>query len=109
MGAKTAADSTTIRKLWRKSERGDSRDMDNKEGKIRAFFSRFFRTSELKDADDIFALGFVNSLFAMQLVTWLEKEFAFTIKDEDLDVQNFNSIDAISGFISRKTPTAVGA
>lgn len=83
--------------------------MGDTKSKIRTFFSRFFRTSELKDADDIFVLGFVNSLFAMQLITWLEKEFAFPIKDEDLDVQNFNSIDAISGFINRKTPTAVGA
>jgi methoxymalonate biosynthesis acyl carrier protein len=82
--------------------------MDNTQAKIRTFFSRFFRTSELKDADDIFALGFVNSLFAMQLVTWLEKEFLFTIKDEDLDIQNFNSINAICGFIGRKTATAVG-
>ena len=83
--------------------------MDDTKGKIRTFFSRFFRTSELKDADDIFALGFVNSLFAMQLVTWLEKEFLFTINDEDLDIQNFNSIEAISGFIGRKTSTAVEA
>lgn len=81
--------------------------MDDTKGKVRAFFSRFFRISELKDGDDIFALGFVNSLFAMQLVTWLEKEFVFTIKDEDLDIQNFNSIDSISGFVARKTAAAV--
>jgi acyl carrier protein len=71
--------------------------------KLREFLSRFFRTTALKDSDDIFALGFVNSLFAMQLVTWLEKEFSITISDEDLDIKNFNSIDSLADFISRKT------
>jgi acyl carrier protein len=81
--------------------------MDDKNLRIKAFFSRFFRTAELKDSDDIFALGFVNSLFAMQLVTWLEKEFAFTIRDEDLDIRNFNSINAISAFVERKVVATV--
>jgi len=80
--------------------------MNENRTKIRSFFSRFFRTTDLKDGDDIFALGFVNSLFAMQLVAWLEKEFAVTVADKDLDIQNFNSIDAITGFISRKTVVA---
>lgn len=97
-------DSITTRKFLPKSKKGDNTiSMNETKVRIRAFFSRFFRTIELKDADDIFALGFVNSLFAMQLVAWLEKEFAFTIKDEDLDIQNFNSIQAISSFIERKT------
>lgn len=83
--------------------------MNDNKNKIRGFFSRFFRTDSLKDGDDIFAQGFVNSLFAMQLVGWLEKEFEIAIKDEDLDIQNFNSIDAIANLISRKAATAVGA
>jgi acyl carrier protein len=83
--------------------------MNDNKNKIKNFFSRFFRTDALKDSDDIFAQGFVNSLFAMQLVGWLEKEFEIAIKDEDLDIQNFNSIDAIAGLISRKTAAAVGA
>jgi methoxymalonate biosynthesis acyl carrier protein len=83
--------------------------MNDNKNKIRNFFSRFFRTNALKDNDDIFAQGFVNSLFAMQLVGWLEKEFEIAIKDEDLDIQNFNSIDAIAGLIGRKTAAAVGA
>jgi acyl carrier protein len=83
--------------------------MNDNKAKIRSFFSRFFRTDGLKDGDDIFAQGFVNSLFAMQLVGWLEKEFEIAIKDEDLDIQNFNSIDAIANLIHRKTATAVGA
>lgn len=83
--------------------------MDENKVKIRAFFSRFFRTNELKDSDDIFSLGFVNSLFAMQLVMWLEKEFAISIKDEDLDIKNFNSIGAVAALIARKSSPVVPA
>jgi methoxymalonate biosynthesis acyl carrier protein len=83
--------------------------MEHNKNKIRTFFSRFFRTTDLKDGDDIFAQGFVNSLFAMQLVQWLEKEFEIAIKDEDLDIQNFNSINAIANLIERKAGATVGA
>jgi methoxymalonate biosynthesis acyl carrier protein len=83
--------------------------MERTDLSIRAFFGRFFRTTDLKDSDDIFALGFVNSLFAMQLVHWLEKEFAITITDEDLDINNFNSISAISALVGRKLAAEVGA
>lgn len=83
--------------------------MNDHKDKIRAFFSRFFRTTDLNDADDIFALGFVNSLFAMQLVMWLEKEFSITITETDLDIKNFNTIDAIAALIGRKTVAAMAA
>jgi methoxymalonate biosynthesis acyl carrier protein len=83
--------------------------MDNSKHKIRAFLSRFFQTVELKEEDDIFALGFVNSLFAMQLITWVEKEFSIRIEDEDLEVTNFSTIAAIAKLIARKNCHAQGA
>lgn len=69
--------------------------------RLRAFLRRFFRTTNLTDSDDIFALG-LNSLFAMQLVAWVEKEYDIHVADEDLEVSNFNSVNAITDFISRK-------
>ena len=72
--------------------------------KLRAFLGRFFRTKRLTDSDDIFALG-LNSLFAMQLVAWVEKEYDIHVADEDLEVSNFNSVNAITDFISRKHGT----
>ncbi|ACL75349.1 acyl carrier protein [Ruminiclostridium cellulolyticum] len=70
--------------------------------KIRAFLSRFFRKHELKDNEDIFALGFVNSLFAMQLVMFLEKEFGIRVDNKDLDLNNFRTIDTITDLIISK-------
>jgi acyl carrier protein len=76
--------------------------MDEIKGKVKAFLTRFFRKHELEDDEDIFALGFVNSLFAMQMVMFLEKEFGIRIENEDLDLENFKSINTILKLIERK-------
>ena len=77
--------------------------MDERKTKIRDFLARFFRNHDLQNDEDIFALGFVNSLLAMQLVQFVEKEFAITIEDEDLDLDNFRTIDNIDALIGRKS------
>ncbi|HYN23082.1 MAG TPA: acyl carrier protein [Thermoanaerobaculia bacterium] len=76
--------------------------MDQTQTKIKAFLSRFFKNHDLQPAEDIFALGFVNSLLAMQLVAFVEKEFGVRVEDQDLDLDNFRSIDAISSLVARK-------
>jgi acyl carrier protein len=76
--------------------------METTKAKVRAFLSRFFRKHELQDDEDIFALGFVNSLFAMQLVMFIEKEFAVKVENSDLDFANFRSINAIAEFVHAK-------
>lgn len=81
--------------------------MDQTQAKIKEFLSRFFKNHELQPEEDIFALGFVNSLLAMQLVAFVEKEFGVRVEDEDLDLDNFRSIQAISNLIARKQGTAV--
>lgn len=63
--------------------------------KIREFISGRFPQLELADDDDIFALGFVNSLFAMELVMFIEKTFDITIANGDLRLDNFRSIEAM--------------
>lgn len=80
--------------------------MDDRKAKIKEFLSRFFRNHELQDEEDIFALGFVNSLLAMQLVSFVEKEFRITIDDDDLDLDNFRTIAKIDQLIARKTAGA---
>lgn len=70
--------------------------------KTRTFMSKYFQNHDLKDDDDIFALGFVNSLFAMQLVMFVEKEFDLTVEDQDLNTDNFRSLSAIASLVERK-------
>ncbi|PJI09444.1 MULTISPECIES: acyl carrier protein [Clostridium] len=76
--------------------------MEESKIKIKNFLSRYFTNYELKDDEDIFSLGFVNSLFAMQLVMFIEKEFSITIENEDLDLSNFKSINSMIKLIDSK-------
>ncbi|MEM9291423.1 MAG: acyl carrier protein [Acidobacteriota bacterium] len=82
--------------------------MAERKGKIRQFLSTFFRNHELKDDEDIFALGFVNSLLAMQLVGFVEKEFGITVEDDDLDFENFRTINNIDALVESKQPAGAG-
>jgi methoxymalonate biosynthesis acyl carrier protein len=70
--------------------------------KTKAFINKFFPQHDLQDDEDIFALGFVNSLFALQLVMFVEKEFNMAVSDDDLHIDNFRSIGAIAALIERK-------
>lgn len=75
---------------------------------IAGYLTRFFPGYALKDEEDIFSLGFVNSMFAMQLVQFVEHEFQVTVESEDLELKNFSSINALSDFVARKRLEAVG-
>ncbi len=70
--------------------------------KLNGFFSKSFAGRQLHRDDDIFASGFANSMFAMQLVNFIEKEFRVEIENEDLDLENFRTIDRIANLIDRK-------
>lgn len=69
---------------------------------IREFLAKHIRGHDLKDDDDIFAQGFVNSLFALQLVMFVEQSFAITVEDEDLTLDNFRSVNAMAGLVAGK-------
>ena len=59
-------------------------------------------TQILGDDDDIFELGLVDSLFGLQLVSFVEQEFRVEVDGDDLDIDNFCSIAAIDRFIVGK-------
>ncbi|HYC29998.1 MAG TPA: acyl carrier protein [Chitinophagaceae bacterium] len=57
---------------------------------------------ELSDNDNIFQLGYVNSLFAMKLLTFVENEFGITVGNEDMDIRNFSSVNNIVRLVESK-------
>jgi methoxymalonate biosynthesis acyl carrier protein len=77
--------------------------MEKAKQKIRAFLGRHIGGRIIGDDDPIFAAGFVNSMFAMQIVMFLEKSFQFAIANEDLELKNFQTINAMAELIGRKT------
>jgi methoxymalonate biosynthesis acyl carrier protein len=80
--------------------------MDFKE-KVRTFIANNLvvleEIPELKDTDNIFELGFVNSLFAMKLLSYVESEFGIRVNNEEMDIKNFSSVEAISQLIAKKS------
>jgi methoxymalonate biosynthesis acyl carrier protein len=91
--------------LWRENPLINSLNAEE-EKKVRETVANFLRSSiniaNLKDDDDLFESGIVNSLFAVQLMTFLERTFALEIGMDDLDIENFKSLNATTAFVMRK-------
>lgn len=77
--------------------------MNDIKTQIHTFLNPHFKGHDVQDDEDIFALGFVNSLFAMQLVMFVEQTFNVTVEDDDLDIDNFRTVNNIAALITRKT------
>jgi acyl carrier protein len=70
--------------------------------KIREFLRSFIDESNIADDDNIFETGLVNSLFAMQLVSFIEKNFEISIENYELDIDNFKDINSIVALVNSK-------
>ena len=69
---------------------------------IRNFILDSINIPDLNDDDNLFESGIVNSLFAVQLMTFLEKSFDIEVTMDDLSMDNFESINATSSFVQKK-------
>lgn len=80
---------------------------NSNEDAVRTTVRRFILSAaglpSLADDDDLFDSGIVNSLFAVQLMTFIEKEFSIEVGTEDLDIRNFRSLNATAAFILNKS------
>jgi methoxymalonate biosynthesis acyl carrier protein len=69
---------------------------------IRRFLLDSINIPELDDHENLFELGIVNSLFAVQLMTFIEKTFGLEVEIDDLDIANFESLNAATAFVIKK-------
>jgi methoxymalonate biosynthesis acyl carrier protein len=69
---------------------------------IRDFILSSIYIPDLAEDDNLFETGLVNSLFAVQLMTFVEKAFRIEVSMDDLDIENFKSISATTRFVLRK-------
>ena len=69
---------------------------------VKDYIGEFVNLDNVNDEINIFEAGLVNSLFAIELMTFLEKSFDIKVGMEDLDMSYFESINAITEFVSRK-------
>jgi acyl carrier protein len=70
---------------------------------VRGFIARASNITSLDDDDNLFESGVVNSLFAVQLMTFIEKTYTIEVGIDDLDIENFKSLNATAAFVLRKT------
>ena len=66
---------------------------------IRSFLEQYVDCAGAGDEEDLFAAGTINSLFAMQLVLFVEKQYGLRLQSSDLKRANFSSIAAIAGLV----------
>jgi methoxymalonate biosynthesis acyl carrier protein len=75
---------------------------ENVQTRVRQFVRDHVEHDDFADDDDLFATGLVSSLFAVQIVMWVERTFGATVGPSDLDIDNFATVEAIAGFVRRK-------
>jgi methoxymalonate biosynthesis acyl carrier protein len=85
-----------------RSTTSNSAEADAIRAPIREFIVQRFANQQLGDHEDIFDLGYVNSLFAMQLVLFVEKTFGIGVESEDLEIDNFRTVAAIGDLVQRR-------
>ena len=75
--------------------------MDTRDA-LRDFFVRQGKgDGPLANDHPLLASGLLDSLSIVQLVAFIEAEFAVTIQDVDFDPENFETIDTIAELIAR--------
>jgi len=77
-------------------------DPDKLKETIRTFVQASVNIDGLGNDENLFESGIVNSLFAVQLMTFIERTFAIEVGMDDLDIENFKSVDAMAAFVEKK-------
>jgi len=72
--------------------------------KVESYIHKVVHVDKEKIKDDslIFKEGYFDSMGFIMLIAYLEEEFGIKTGDEDLVEENFESINAITGFVGRK-------
>jgi acyl carrier protein len=68
---------------------------------ILSFITGRYPQAPFREDQDIFSLGFINSLFAMELVMFLEREFSIAIPNDLLRIDNFRTVKAMAELVGR--------
>lgn len=74
--------------------------MDTKET-IYQFFAEKKMTDGLDYDTELMDSGKVNSLFALEIVLYLEKTFKIRLKGKDINKNNFRTINAMAELVER--------
>ena len=75
-------------------------------GEIRGFIEDEFLylrpEIDLRDEDQLLALGIIDSLGFVELVEEVQARYGIKVLDTEITEENFGSVDAIAGYVERK-------
>ena len=69
---------------------------------IRNYLMKTIKVTDIDDEENLFENGLVQSLFALQLVTFVEDTFQIRVENHELDLVNFCSIEEMAKFVESK-------
>ena len=70
---------------------------------IRNFLAnRVKKIAGVGDDLNLVQAGLINSMFAMQLVLFWEKTWSISVPDQEIQIDNFSSIDNLTAFVVKK-------
>lgn len=76
---------------------------------IRTFINSSVNIEGLDDDENLFESGLINSLFAVQLTTFIERKFGIEVGLDDLHIDNLKSVNATAAFVARKSAAPAAA
>ena len=79
-------------------------DLNGAKNDVKKFIAEtsFANIEKINDDTMIFRDGIFDSMGLMNLITYLEDNFQIQVQDTDLIEENFESINAIYGFLEKK-------
>lgn len=70
--------------------------------KIRNYILDNIGVDAISDDENFFENGLVNSLFVLQIMAFIEREFQLEINAADLKLENFSSLASLFLFVNSK-------
>jgi len=75
--------------------------VDNTKETIIAFLEKETKCKDLDGDMDLMKSGLVNSLFALQIVMFVEKTFHIKLSRKDISAENFRTVNNIAALVER--------
>ena len=58
---------------------------------------------ELDEAENLLAAGIIDSLGILRLVSFVEEKFGIEVPDEDVTIDNFQSVKSMSDYVANQS------
>jgi acyl carrier protein len=69
---------------------------------LRQFIRDSFLVDEFSDDESFLGGGLIDSLGVLQLVSFVESQYAIQVADTDLTPENFDSVSKLAAYVERR-------